>query len=241
MNELREQIRNLLALQEIDTHVAVLRQERDEAPRRVAELERKVAETVAAFQRAEAEQEELLPRRQELERKLEDSERRLKRSQSKILEVKNPRQHKAVLKEMEDLKALREDWERELLTVMEVLEEVEARIEAAGRSMESFSESLNQEKEALEAMMGRVEEDLKRLVRNRQEYLDNLPVEVLAQYDFIRSRLRDAVVTPVREGTCLACHIKLPPQQFLELRRMDKLMTCPHCHRIIYAMDNDAG
>jgi predicted nucleic acid-binding Zn-ribbon protein len=82
--------------------------------------------------------------------------------------------------------------------------------------------------------MDQMEADIDRLRRQRQGFAQNLPPDVLGHYDFIRSHLKDAAVAPVMDGTCQICHMSLPPQQFIELRRCEELMNCPHCQRIIY-------
>ncbi|MBW1712546.1 MAG: hypothetical protein JRJ59_05320, partial [Deltaproteobacteria bacterium] len=135
MSSLKEQIKSLLALQDIDNHIAVLRQEKEDSPKRVAELEDRQVQQKALLEQARAEQQELETRRLELERKIEDNERRMRRSQNRVSEVKNVRQHKAIIKEMEDMRMFKQDWEEELLKVMDSLEAANSRVETAARVM----------------------------------------------------------------------------------------------------------
>jgi len=41
-------------------------------------------------------------------------------------------------------------------------------------------------------------------------------------------------VVEVRNGTCLGCHMNLPPQFFNELQRARDIRLCPNCHRILF-------
>jgi predicted nucleic acid-binding Zn-ribbon protein len=239
MSTLKEQIKNLLSLQEIDLHITVLRQEIEDAPKRIAELEGLLEEKNELLKKVEAEKKELDARRAELEHKIEEGERKAKRSQARISDVKNSRQHKAIMKELEDLKMLRQDWEEELLRVMEALESVNPEVEKTASEIKEIKATQKSEKAEFSSMKGKVEQDLKRLGKERKELTEALPPEVLARYDFISSRLKDAAVVPVINGTCQFCHMALPPQQYIELRRLESIMTCPHCQRIIYAVDYD--
>jgi predicted nucleic acid-binding Zn-ribbon protein len=40
-------------------------------------------------------------------------------------------------------------------------------------------------------------------------------------------------VVHVQNGTCGGCYLKVQPQLVSEIRRQDKLVTCPHCQRML--------
>lgn len=234
---MKEIIKTLLDLQELDSHLTVLLQERDDSPRRVAALTGRRAEQEELLTKVRAEQEELLSRRQDLEQRMEDNERKLRRSQNRVGDIKNVRQHKAMLKEIEDLKLLKQDWEDELLGVMEGLEEINPRVEKIEAALTETTADLEAEEKDLQSNLDAMEKDIQKLAKDRKGLAAALPPEVLSQYDFIRSRLSDAAVAPVIGGTCQICHMRLTPQQSIELQRMEVLMNCPNCQRIIYSAD----
>ncbi len=234
MIELRELIKALLVLQDVDTHIECLQQEQTEAPRRVAELTALLAEKKAAQAQAEAEKVELDSRIQELEKNLEEAERKSKRSQGKLGEVKNSRQHKAIMKELDDLKSLKEDWTGQLEQAKEAMTGVISRLTQSGDEAVRTAETLAVEQAGLEAGKAKTAEDLARLRAEREVVAKGVPYDYLDQYNFIRSRLKDAAVAPVVGGTCQVCHMTLTPQSYNELRRLESLMTCPNCRRIIY-------
>jgi predicted nucleic acid-binding Zn-ribbon protein len=82
--------------------------------------------------------------------------------------------------------------------------------------------------------MESLEEDLRSLEMERDRLRAVIEEELLKRYSFIRERKGGVAVSPVIKGVCQACHLDIPPQQFNELIRGDKLMTCPNCIRIIY-------
>jgi predicted nucleic acid-binding Zn-ribbon protein len=43
-----------------------------------------------------------------------------------------------------------------------------------------------------------------------------------------------AIAEATREGLCAACHVRLRPQVFQEVRRNDQVIQCGSCNRILY-------
>jgi hypothetical protein len=41
-------------------------------------------------------------------------------------------------------------------------------------------------------------------------------------------------VAGVMDAVCQVCRMNIPPQLFIELMRMQNILMCPHCQRIIY-------
>ncbi|MBW1713312.1 MAG: hypothetical protein JRJ59_09225, partial [Deltaproteobacteria bacterium] len=115
-----------------------------------------------------------------------------------------------------------------------------SRVETAARVMKEIEQDLKTEKNGLDSTMNQMDKDLERLTKERQTFTAALPPNVVSQYDFIRSRLKEAAVAPVINGTCQLCHMSLTPQEFIELKRLKSLMHCPSCQRIIYWAEYDS-
>lgn len=230
----------MLDLQETDSHIQAIRQELEEAPQRVARLEVDLKKNETVLSQLGAEQEELFLRREDLELRLEDHARKKRRTQTKASEVKNARQHKAVIKELDELEALKRDWEEELLSVLESLDSLKPTLAQAQQATFSLRAELEAEVSEMEANQSKTAADLARLNKERQAHRQAIPPEIMRQYEFIRSRIRDAAVAPVIGGICQLCHMRLPPQQFIELKQLKNLMNCPSCQRIIYWAEYDS-
>lgn len=56
----------------------------------------------------------------------------------------------------------------------------------------------------------------------------------LSEYERIFLHRGEVAVVQVIDEICQGCHIRLPPQLCLELRRTGGLICCPHCHRLVY-------
>ena len=49
-----------------------------------------------------------------------------------------------------------------------------------------------------------------------------------------RARKGIAICIATRDGLCSACHVRLRPQVFQEVRRNDAIIQCFSCNRILY-------
>ena len=74
---------------------------------------------------------------------------------------------------------------------------------------------------------------LDRLRETRKGQASRLDAELLQHYTRVM-RSRGVVVVPVKDGSCGGCGVALPPQKFVEVRRNDRMFTCPSCSRILY-------
>ena len=70
--------------------------------------------------------------------------------------------------------------------------------------------------------------------KERKKIIDLLDKRLLARYDRIRRRFPNAVV-PVDRGTCMGCHVNVPPQVYINLLKGDEVLNCPNCQRIMYS------
>jgi predicted nucleic acid-binding Zn-ribbon protein len=56
----------------------------------------------------------------------------------------------------------------------------------------------------------------------------------LKRYDILRDKRNGSAVVQTINGVCQGCFMTVPPQQFNEIRKGDKLNFCPTCQRILY-------
>ncbi len=240
MSEIKKQIKCLLELQDVDNHLRILVEERDQAPLRVAELENRRDHQQETLETLKAEQVDLESMRADLQKQIDDNSRKTGRSQKRLSEIKNVRQHKAMLKEIEDLKMAKDDLEEEIIKVLEGLEDVNPKVEEVAPALTETIKDLKAEKAELDGTIDKMNSDIERLTKERAGNAAKINPELLGQYEFISKRLNEAAVAPVLDATCQICHMRLTPQQFIELRQMTQIMRCPSCQRIMYWAGEDS-
>jgi hypothetical protein len=79
------------------------------------------------------------------------------------------------------------------------------------------------------------------LVRRRGALRKKIAPVHLAAYDALERFRRRPVVVPVRRSHCGGCQLRVPPQIESLLRRNRTLISCPHCHRLLYFPAGETG
>ena len=67
----------------------------------------------------------------------------------------------------------------------------------------------------------------------RGQIREQLPRPLVGRYERISRGRNGEAVTDVEAGTCASCNMKVPPQVFIRLQRMESLEQCQSCQRLL--------
>ncbi len=231
---MKVQIKKLIDLQNCDLHIADVRNKKEQGPIKIRKLE----EGLIGFEnKLKGELEQLEAYKQEgrkIDREIEDIDSQIEKSNTKLSNVKSNKEYSAALKELDDLKRVKSLSEDKVLNIMEESEVLEQGCAESKAKMEKLKNDVEKNRDNIMEEMKALEQESKRLEMKRVNLGQTIEENLLKRYDFLRERKGGVVVSPVIKGVCQTCHIDIPPQQFNEVIRGDKLMTCPNCIRIIY-------
>jgi predicted nucleic acid-binding Zn-ribbon protein len=62
---------------------------------------------------------------------------------------------------------------------------------------------------------------------------------LVSKYERIRKQRGGLALVPVVAGTCKGCQRNIPPQMANNLLTSSEILSCPNCHRFIYAADEE--
>ncbi len=230
------EISTLVRLQGIDLEIIKLNRKKEELPSRLHELEKNLAEHDAKIQEFNERLVDLRTRRTEIEDELELESERLKKSQQKMSAVTNTREYSALQKEIEDIKSANKRREDELLGIDEEHVLVTEKIESLGTARDVVHSEVVAEQKKLETALSEIDDKVAALHKEKKEVSENVRPDMLAKYTFLSSRRNGVVVAAVTDGVCSACNMNIPPQIYNELLRDEKIMSCPSCQRLVYAL-----
>ena len=231
---LKDQLEQLVRLQEIDNRLVILKGEMARIPERIETARRFMVETQSQLAQNHAEGETCNQRKREKERDLETFEERLSKARNRQNEIKTNKEYQAHLQEIEAFKVEKGRVEEELLALMERLDlykrketELAQTVKAAEQKFESEQQQLEKQSEALKAEGGGVEKE-------REVIVPAVDPKLLKMYQKIKSLHRAWAVVPIRHGICGGCHMNIPPQMITEVRARQRILTCSQCQRILY-------
>jgi uncharacterized protein len=228
------ELNKLISLQAVDLEIKGLMQVQQELPENMRGLESKLAEVQAITAEKEQELEEIKKQHRQLESEMAMLDEGITRSRQRLMEIKDNIEYKAMLKEIAFKEDRKDQKETEILEVFEKIEAYSSDLATLHQEVAGRQEVLDTMRAEVQAEMAEQMEKLNTLQAQRQEIQKTVPKQLLKKYDFIREKRQGIAITEVRQGVCLACHMGLPPQRFIELQMDKELMTCPHCQRIIY-------
>jgi len=234
---LREKLKALEELQQIDLETNDVRSEGEAIPPRRAELEEKIRDARRLYDEEKGRLETNERERRQLETLLGMERDKVKKWEGRLGEIRTPREYAALSREI-DIARKSND------TQSEQLKALAAQAAEIQRSLEERAEWLAEQEEAaqgglkqLEERDAEVEKRLKQLEAKRSEAVRAVEPSLLSKYENIRRRRAGVALAPVVGMTCKGCNRNVPPQLAITLQRADSIETCPNCHRIIYAAE----
>lgn len=234
MMDARSQLASLLDIQELALEILAARSVVEGAPARIEEAEARFrernAEYVAIKERFEAIEADRKARTLELTT-LEESK---KHFQDSLMQVKNQREYAAVLKEIDAVKARITENEDAILSSMDDVESLKSDLEARAAHIESERAIVDKERADVEAAVTDAEAAIDRASRRRAELEAGLPAALVANVRRVEEGRRGVFLVRADREMCSACHVRIRPQVYQEIRQALRLHVCGNCKRYLY-------
>ncbi|OGQ59631.1 MAG: hypothetical protein A3J24_05765 [Deltaproteobacteria bacterium RIFCSPLOWO2_02_FULL_53_8] len=230
-----ETIRTLERIQKLDIEIAATETEEGNYQRDSEAASAEAASLATARDASVAEIDTINARIRELDEEIRKCGERVQKDEKRVGGIKNDKELNALNKEIISANKSRRQHEEEK-------NQLNAKLDGKKAALAVTEAALN-EKNALIARLG-AEVTEKRAsweaVRARNGALKetekaSLSPQVYKKYENIRAKRGGIGLARVANETCHACFMHIPPQVYIILKRgVDELMTCPHCHRILY-------
>ncbi len=227
----------LLELQTEDTALRRLADRKATLPesKRLEEVTEALAELDADLGIATKQYEEVAREASRLEGEVELLEQKIAREVQRLFSggVSNPKELSSLQAEVESLKRRRSTQEDELLEVMvnrESAGETLARLKDEQAAASKESEEL---RARVEEISNEIDADSDEHERSRGAIASDIPSDLLALYDKLRSEKAGVGAAKLEGATCLGCHMKLPAQELERMRSEGGLQRCDNCRRIL--------
>jgi predicted nucleic acid-binding Zn-ribbon protein len=228
------EIEQLTELQVIDQEIAKLDAEKDTKLAGLREFEVVFEERESSINELKEKIEAAEIRRRELEAELSDELSRLKERQSKMMQVQTNREYQSLLKEIEDGKKSNKEREEKVLQLMEVAEADTKSMTEQASTIEEEKNALEKESKAAQKFATAIEKKKARILKKRNTMAKEINPPLLRKYDMLRERRNGKAVVLVINGVCQGCFMSIPPQQFNDILKGDRMLNCPTCQRILY-------
>ncbi|MFO0757025.1 MAG: C4-type zinc ribbon domain-containing protein [Byssovorax sp.] len=180
-------------------------------------------ETLASMEKTKA----------ELHTELRQMTQQIERSREKLNRSRSERESNAAQRELEELRKLHRDREDDVEKLAQTSEAARLAIEETEGKRAALSGDLEGSSEGITTSIAELEANRIRAAEARKAVVAKLPPALYRKYETIRGR-RPVAIAKTHDGTCLGCHVAVPPMMFQKMRRQNEFETCPHCKRLLY-------
>jgi hypothetical protein len=230
---LKTKLQYLYKLQQIDSSLDELQEEKGDLPGQVRNLEEQLDAVRTQHSLSEQAMNAAFTQRDNADNEIIALKAKMEKYKSQQFAVRTNREYDALTREMDGtVEAVRrlekemEQLEIKGITARATIGELAIQIEELQKQLEERGAALTEVSKSTEV------EELQ-FNHQRQKVVARISKPDLAAYERIRRAKRGMAVVPVKKGACGGCFNRVPPQKLLELRQNDRLYTCERCGRII--------
>ena len=231
----------LLQLQRYDAQLMEIQRKRDDIPRRREALKAALDQTKAAQEHAKKELERVRLERRAQEKEIEVLQSEGIKLERQLLDVKTNKEYQAMLSEIQALKFKRSDRETVILEFFEREEALVAQARQAEQRIAEEERKLKGGEADLEREGASLDQSIHSIRTDRDQVRPKIPKTILARYDRLAGSRDGIAVSEVRKSACGACFKSLTPQTVQEARRMDAVLQCESCGRILIWTEGSAA
>lgn len=236
---LKDKICLLIQLQHCDNRIREIRKHKEQGPLKIKKAEEDLRHAQSEIEEERGKLDGLKKERRKIEQEVQELDGKVERSSVKLSQIKSNKEYTAALKEIDDLKKSKFITEDKIIAVMEKIDEMEQGAAQHDSRLKELQVELDKSTKQILAEIADLDQELAALEEKRQTLIDEMDADLLKKYLFLQERRNGLAVSAVVTGVCQTCHMGIPPQKFNELIRGNALMTCPHCHRIMYWGDDE--
>lgn len=230
---MRNNLKALYELQEIDLRIDGLDNEKAQLLSETQALEAKLVEAREKIAVRREEAEALGTEKAALEASLATESENIARSESHLKEIKTQKEYQAVSKEISGAKKMIAELEDQILQKLNLVEEINADIAKKESDLAELEENVSGQQAEVQGKVERLEAGIATDAATREQTVKGLPASIMKRYAKLRDQRRGVAVVEAKDGNCMGCNMHLPPQLYNLLFRCDDILTCPHCQRIL--------
>ena len=230
---MKEEFKTICQIQVLDADIHGIRHRLKAIPQELNELNLREQEGAGAMQGVSQKLADGARVKKAWELELDTATTGLRKLHTQLPQVKTNKEYTAMQQEIEQAKMKISDIEEKILLEMERLDALAIQEQDFSRQYDLLKKDLDGKRKALLEELALMESRLTGLLNQREGVIKSLPPDVISVYNRIMQGRPGTAVVPVSGASCGGCFANLPPQFINEIKKMEKLITCETCGRIL--------
>lgn len=229
-----EVIEALIELQTVDDEIREFQVQRDELSTNLNTL-KKILEGMSS---------ELEDKREKLaeanrfytdqQEELRADGERMAHAKQKLAAVTRTKEYAAIQRELDNIRKKYGEDEAELKRLGEAMEEYQASIAAQEVKLAELEAEVAREEAANVDRLSHLTEQIQAVDGRRTAITTRIEDRITRRYDRVLARREGRAVVEALNGKCTGCQMRLPPQLFILVQRLETLEACPACQRFLF-------
>ena len=228
-------LQRLIKLQQLESTLADARATIAAHPQRLADADARLNESKQALETAKGRLKDNQEARRNLEKDVAVYQGRLTKFKDQLSLVKTNKEYQAMQHEIATAQSDLGGVEEKVLELMLEADTITADVKRTEAALTIRQKEIDKEKKELTEELASVNTSLKAASEARAELVKDLDARLMAIFEQVaRVRKGVAISTATRDGLCAACHVRLRPFVFQQIRQNDAIIQCESCQRILY-------
>ena len=230
---MQESLDMLIELQQVDSKLSEIEELRGSLPQEVESLKLDLEETKKSLKDSDYRIEEINKSIRDIEANIAQANTKLKKYKEQLYAVTTNKEYDALTHEIETLQNAINESENQTLDLMTERETSEEESNNSQALSEEIKQDLKSRTKELNKRINETKSDETEYLKKRDKITPNITQSMISKYERIREAKNGRAVVPVIRGSCGGCFHRLPPQLIVEVKKMDKIINCEACGRVL--------
>ena len=228
-----------MQVQSVDLRLNDVRARLATFPKKIAELDGRLAAARAEVDHSKAAQLATLKDRKKYELDVEQWKEKVRKYKDQTSQIKTNEAYKALQHEVQMAEEEIAKAEDRLLEQMVASEEYDRRIKASEKALKEVEEFVCGERGKVETEKAAADHEFAELNAERERLAAEIPEDMRDHYERIAKKHNGVSLAEVRDEKCTACGMRVRPHVFQEMRRAnsEQMFHCETCTRILYYIE----
>lgn len=230
-------IQTLVRFQELSLEVARLDARLSQIPAEIKAIDEEQKAAAALVARAKEKVSEGQKRKRDHERELQDLEQKVSKYNDQSRDVKTNEQYRAIMHEIETVKAQIGQAEEKILLAMEEIDAQEKVVREEEKATGLRKVEFDARRSSLTSEKAGVTAERARVAADRDAATKDVPPDAMEVYNRMAKMRGGVAMARAREERCSGCNVRIRPQVFADVRKNNQIVQCESCKRILYYVE----
>lgn len=232
---LKEEIKKIANLQEIDSNIHNLAELKDKIlPSKLKKITEEFEQKKQKVSIFEERTKALQLTKKDKELNLASKEEALKKSQGQLYQLKTNKEYQAKLTEIASLKADISLAEEYLIKALDELENIKKESLTEKELLSQEEKIYLKEKQVIIDQEKDIEAKINNLCDKRKMHTKDIDRKILSRYESLLKTRRGLAIVPIKNNNCSACFMAVTHQKINDIKKYIDLVSCENCVRILY-------